>query len=176
MKPRYIFYLIALSIALPGAIYWRSQCECSVPETSAPVTHSLPPTQESAPPQEVKKLLGDRVLETYATETTDGRSDIRLLHGFVNNALTLSKQADPRHYATNEDLVELLLGENAGNREPLLGKASHALNQNGQLVDRWNSPIIVHVEKAGVLELQSAGPDKTPYTEDDIAWPKQKAG
>lgn len=173
MKIRYVIYLIAFAIALPGAIYWRFQCNCTVEEgRPAPLTRSALTNHEPVPVPVTEELLGDRVLEDYASASSNGKSDIRLLHGFVSNALTLSKQADPRHYATNEDLVELLLGKNGGNQEPLLTEASTALNEAGQLIDRWESPILVHIQQAGFIALRSAGPDRTPYTDDDIEWPR----
>ncbi len=173
MKTRYQVYIVLLAIAVPGAIYWRSQSSCAR-ESQAPVSNvrSVAPEQEKINRQATEQFLGDQALEGYAAKSSNGMADLRLLHGFVGNALLLSKQADARHYATNEDLALLLLGKK-GSREQLISASHRALNPSGQLVDRWDSPVIVHVPRAGVVELRSAGPDKTPYTEDDIEWPKR---
>ena len=38
----------------------------------------------------------------------------------------------------------------------------------GGIPDRWGSPLIVHPEAWRQLELRAAGPDKVPYTADDL--------
>ena len=175
MRPRHLAYLAVLAVAVPGAIYWAAQSpDPDVAAEPAPTVRSVPPAEGQTSPELRKKFLGDRVLEYYAAAGGSGKSDLRLLHGFVSNALLLSKQADPRHYATNEDLALLLLGEK-GNQEQLLSASHPALSASGQIVDRWNSPVIVHVPRAGVIDLRSAGPDRTPYTPDDIEWPIRTA-
>lgn len=178
MNARHQIYLVLFILALSGALYIRSQNSCSVPQQSPPpvpqpIVRSVPPDKESLERNPASTLLGDRALENYAREKGKGESDLRILHEFVSNALLLSKQADPRHYATNEDLAQLLLG-NKGNRDPLLSPDHHALNDTAQIIDRWGSAIVVHIPRAGYIELRSPGPDKTPYSDDDLTWPASR--
>lgn len=42
-----------------------------------------------------------------------------------------------------------------------------AINQRGQLCDRWGTPFFFHQIAGDQMELRSAGPDRRLYTEDD---------
>ena len=86
---------------------------------------------------------------------------------YLDNVFILIKQRDPRYYATNEDLVLFLTGQK-GNLTPYLSADSPLINSEGQLVDRFGSPLIVHPLSKEEIEIRSAGPDQVPYTEDDI--------
>jgi hypothetical protein len=67
----------------------------------------------------------------------------------------------------NADLAAALRGENP-NKEIFLPADHPLFSADGLLLDRWNTPLIVHPEAWRELELRSAGPDKTPYTADDL--------
>ena len=43
-----------------------------------------------------------------------------------------------------------------------------ALNEHGQLVDRWGTPYFFHALSSTRMEIRSAGPDQRMYTEDDV--------
>lgn len=45
-----------------------------------------------------------------------------------------------------------------------------AINPQGELCDRWGSPLVFHQISGNHMELRSAGPDRTPYTADDLVW------
>ncbi|MGC6466170.1 MAG: hypothetical protein ACON38_18365 [Akkermansiaceae bacterium] len=125
---------------------------------------------EPSPPQ--KPLPGDKALKDYGTEESSGKEDLEMLGRFVDSVFLLVKNRDTSEYATNEDLVLFLQGKNAYG-EPYLGSKSSALNEEGQLIDRWGSPIIVHPISQKLLELRSAGPDQKPYSGDDFTWPRK---
>ncbi|YCM44125.1 hypothetical protein V2O64_22715 [Verrucomicrobiaceae bacterium 227] len=99
------------------------------------------------------------------------RRTLLLLSRLIDSAFLLIKNRDTREYATNRDLVIFLQGHNAY-QSAYLGPRSPALNGEGQLVDRWDTPIIVHPVSQKILELRSAGPDQKPYTDDDLTWPE----
>ncbi|MGJ8723806.1 MAG: hypothetical protein ACSHYB_04550 [Roseibacillus sp.] len=92
---------------------------------------------------------------------------MELFERYLSNVFILAKQRDPRHYATNEDLVLFLTGQK-GNLTPYLSPDSSILNEKGQLVDRFDSPLIIHPFSRDQIEIRSAGPDRVPYTEDDV--------
>ena len=73
-------------------------------------------------------------------------------------------------FARSVDL-ESIQGLNA--QKPLvqaaISRPDHPVfSADGLLSDRWGSPLVVHPEAWKQLELRSAGPDKLPFTEDDL--------
>lgn len=132
------------------------------------------PPQISQPPQEqppteaaLPSLLGDQLLGSYGKPSGTLDSDLKLFTRYLSNVFILVKQRDPRHYATNEDLALFLTGQK-GNLTPYLSPNSPLLNSHGQLTDRLGSPLIVHPLSKDQIEIRSIGPDRTPYTDDDI--------
>jgi hypothetical protein len=69
--------------------------------------------------------------------------------------------------SANEDWADLLRGRNAAN-ERFLPDTHPALNAQGQLVDRWQSPLFFHAVGGGRYEFRSAGPDRKLWTPDDL--------
>ena len=142
----------------------------------APVSKEKPPAlvvpliTPDPPPDPV---LADTMLANYASDETSGKEDLNLMAAFLDSVFLLVKQRDTADYATNEDLVIFLQGRNS-HQSPFLNKESQALNAQGQLIDRWSSPLNVHPVSQKLLELRSVGPDQKPYTEDDFLWPDPK--
>ena len=138
-------------------------------------------TKEEAPQKEVPRILSvdpgdpvlsDTMLAGYAGDDTSGAEDLKMMGRFLDSVFLLVKQRDTADYSTNEDLVIFLHGNNS-HHSSFLAKNGPAINDKGQLIDRWGSPLILHPVSQKLLELRSAGPDKKPYTEDDLLWPKQ---
>lgn len=67
----------------------------------------------------------------------------------------------------NADLAAALRGENP-NRTVFVPLGHAIFSPEGLLLDRWGTPVIVHPEGWRRIELRSAGPDKGPYTADDL--------
>ncbi|HBJ86745.1 MAG TPA: hypothetical protein DDZ88_23395 [Verrucomicrobiales bacterium] len=68
---------------------------------------------------------------------------------------------------TNAEIVKAL---NGGNPQGVrfLPQELLRLNAQGELVDRWDTPYFFHQMSAQKMEIRSAGPDKTLWTQDDI--------
>lgn len=127
--------------------------------------------------------------------TNTDRRFRRLLDGTVHwlssfaTSRQLHRDADPRH---DLDLVARLLGdyrlvykenpvgtENAEIVAQLLGgnpkkvvfidPALPALNDQGELLDRWGSPYRFHPLRADLMDVLSIGPDRKPWTDDDLS-------
>lgn len=129
------------------------------------------PVVRSAPPEHVVKLQatypGEQILSGYGAKSQSPQRDIEQVRELVSNSFMLVKNRDPREYATNEDLAEFLTGENRFKQVMLSGQHS-IINEKGQLIDRWDNPLIVHVVSRKEVEIFSAGPDGIPWSEDDI--------
>lgn len=66
----------------------------------------------------------------------------------------------------NFEITEQLLGKNP-KKIIFIAADSSALNGN-ELVDQWGTPYFFHPQSKDNMEIISAGPDKTLWTEDDI--------
>lgn len=165
---RRLVFSLGLATLLVGLVWRLSENKPKDPVPTSEPQISQPPEvlrEETPPPQTL--VLGDRLLAQYGAEGGSLAQDLEILHRFLNNVFILVKQRDPRHYATNEDLVEFLQGKR-GQQEVFLSQESPALNENGQLIDRLGNPIHIHPLSAKRLEIRSAGPDGVPYTDDDL--------
>lgn len=118
-------------------------------------------------------VLSDTMLAGYAGETTSAAEDLEMMARYIDSVFLLVKERDTADYSTNEDLVLFLYGSNSHHLS-FLAKNGPALNGKGQLADRWGSPLIPHPISRKLLELRSAGPDKIPYTDDDLLWPDRE--
>lgn len=72
---------------------------------------------------------------------------------------------------TNAEITAALAGDNGHGHAPL--PADHpAINDAGELTDRWGTPFFFHQLAADQVEIRSAGPDHRMYSEDDFVWPQ----
>ncbi len=67
---------------------------------------------------------------------------------------------------TNAEIMEATMGKNA--KQATLGPPEGMkLNEKGELLDRWGTPLFFHQLSRDHTEIRSAGPDKVMWTEDD---------
>ncbi len=68
---------------------------------------------------------------------------------------------------TNAEIMKAVMGGNP--KGARLGPPENqSLNANGELVDRWGTPIFFHQMSRTSTEIRSAGPDRILWNEDDI--------
>jgi hypothetical protein len=153
-------WLIALAIL--GLLAWLFFNTGSKPAPPpSPATRSSPPAHSSAP------TAAESLLAGYADPATEPVDDLRKLHRVVVSYFSVVKDSAKNPIGGNADLAAALRGENP-NKEVFL-PANHPLfSADGLILDRWNTPLTVHPEAWRELELRSAGPDRTPYTDDDL--------
>jgi len=118
-------------------------------------------------PRPGQPLLGETILRDYANSNFPPQNDLTLMSRLMENSLLLLKSAGNRPLSANEDWAALWHGENSA-RERFLPDHHPALNPQGQLVDRWGSPLFFHALGGGRFEIRSAGPDRRLWTEDDL--------
>lgn len=68
---------------------------------------------------------------------------------------------------TNAEIMKSVMGGNKKGAQ-LGPPTGMALNEQGELVDRWGTPVFFHQNSATDMEIRSAGPDRKLYTSDDI--------
>lgn len=68
---------------------------------------------------------------------------------------------------SNAEIMRALNGANP--RQVRLGPpAGQSLNAAGELCDRWGTPYFFHQISGTRMEIRSAGPDRTLWTDDDV--------
>ena len=68
---------------------------------------------------------------------------------------------------TNAEIMKAVMGDNPAHAN--LGPPDgQYLNAEGELTDRWGTPIFFHQISGSYTEIRSAGPDKVMWTGDDI--------
>jgi hypothetical protein len=72
----------------------------------------------------------------------------------------------------NADITAALMGENKLGLA-LIPKGHRAVNERGELCDRWGTPFRFHQLSGTHMEIRSAGPDRKFATEDDAVWTPQ---
>lgn len=72
----------------------------------------------------------------------------------------------------NVEITAALMGENRL-ALALIPKGHRAVNEQGELCDRWGTPFRFHQLSGTRMEVRSAGPDRRFATEDDAVWTPQ---
>lgn len=67
----------------------------------------------------------------------------------------------------NASFVNALSGNNP-KRLAFIDRSHPAVNQDGELTDRWKTPLFFHLQSSDALEIRSAGPDRQMYSGDDV--------
>ena len=111
-------------------------------------------------------LIGETLLRGYATASTP-ENDLKLMAQLMDNFTLLVKSSATLPMSVNEDWAAAFRGSNPAH-ERFLPDTHIALNAQGQLVDRWQTPLFFHPLGEHRFELRSAGPDKKMWTADDL--------
>lgn len=112
-------------------------------------------------------LPGDVILQNYAQPNTRPQEDLEALaHTFSNLAL-LIKGDSPFRMGANEEFAAALLGKNRTQLR-FISDGHRALNDKGQLIDRWGTPLYFHTTAHDRIDIRSAGPDHVMWTADDL--------
>lgn len=89
-----------------------------------------------------------------------------LAHAFSNLMLVVKGDA-PFRMGANEEFAAALRGKNRDGLR-LLPDEHRCFNAQGQIVDRWMTPLFFHVNDRSHIDIRSAGPDQKMWTEDDL--------
>jgi hypothetical protein len=110
---------------------------------------------------------GDGILKGYGKAEGTVQGDLTAMAEVLGNFALLVKGNDPLPLGANEELVAALRGKNAVGLEFVSGESA-ALNEKGQLVDRWGTPLFFHARARDEVDIRSAGPDQEMWTGDDV--------
>lgn len=99
------------------------------------------------------------------TDANTPEQDVKLLHNVFLSFRSALKTGNP--VGTNREITRALSGRNRMGLA-YIAPDHPAINERGQLCDRWGSPYFFHQHSAYQMGIRSAGPDKEMYTEDDL--------
>lgn len=163
---RWVLALGLLLVLANGGLWWAQKRDRDRPE-SAPLAPVVPDRSPPVPDRSARALPGDLMLEGYGGASGSAADDLRRVGQVLLNFRLLHKQLDVRFLATNPEMAAALRGEAKGTT-PFVSARSPLFNRTGEMQDRWGSPLVVHVLAADRIELRSAGPDRQPWTADDL--------
>lgn len=161
------WWVVALLLAMmSGFLFWQKTSVIDVERGPKPheASKALPADLNA---KRAPSLPGEQILKTYASPSTRPEDDLQAMAHVFSNLQLLVKGDAPFRMGANEEFAAALMGQNAA-KEVFL-KAPHAcLNEKGQLVDRWGSPLFFHVRDRSRIDIRSAGPDREMWTADDL--------
>ncbi len=169
MKTRLAWLAGGLLLGFLVAVGWQRETRGGgEAEASAECAPCLAPD----PPVVVREdgidvLRGGEFERAYGVAGGSAAEDLRVIRAVLADARLLIKEFDRLPLADNRDFAALLSGSNS-HRFAWIPPDHPALGPGGELLDRWGTPVIFHRLSAQVTELRSAGPDRTPWTGDDI--------
>lgn len=114
-----------------------------------------------------KSLPGDAILQQYASPSTRPEDDLTSLAHAFSNLLLLVKGDSPFHLGANEEFAAALRGKNRS-QQRFVSDTSRVFNGQGQLIDRWDTPLYFHSVARDRVDIRSAGPDRQMWTADDL--------
>ncbi len=69
---------------------------------------------------------------------------------------------------TNPEITAALAGDNSKGINFIKPEAGMRINDHGELVDHWDTPLFFHQLSGSDTEVRSAGPDRKMWTPDDL--------
>lgn len=100
-------------------------------------------------------------------------ADLRILSEMFHHYQMLVKDPSGNPVGDNAEIVRALQGRNRA-RLVFVPTNHPALNDRGELVDRWGTPFFFHALAGHSMEVRSAGPDRDLWTADDAVFPRPR--
>ena len=144
------------------------------------------PTEIEAPPAEAAReeapvvttadgltILRDSDFDRrFGAPDGSAEEDLKAVAGIWDAALLLVKDHDRFPLPDNAAITAFLQGKNP-HRVAWIRPGHPSVSTEGELLDRWGSPLFFHRESARTTTYRSAGPDRELWTEDDVEWPQR---
>ncbi len=163
MRRIFLIVVLLMIFAMLGVLVWVSnhlgttQRPSRIPANSQSQPLSAPTVPTAA----------ESLLQGYGDPSASPIEDLRKIQHVATGYFSLIKDSQHFPIGGNEDFSAALRGENP-NRQIFIRASNPVFSQQGLLLDRWGSPMIIHPEAWRVLSIRSAGPDRIPYNTDDL--------
>lgn len=165
-------WAVGLLALLAGTLLWFRLRDSPSPANHDP-GHAIPsaPAPAQALSREARqKLLADipeaHLADGLNLSSNTIQQDLAIV-GAVFAAYRSIYPGKGNPIGDNREISDTLRGANP-NGIPFLPAGHRAINQRGELCDRWGTPLFFHAESGIKMEIRSAGPDQKPWTADDV--------
>lgn len=154
----------------------------AVPAGQEPVRPVVPPPVPPAPPPVARDIPGPRTLPPNVPDPAQVASDFPIAAPLNAPDSTIARDLDivrqlfeawlsnfPREgnpIGENAEITAALMGDNRLGLA-LIPRGHRAVNERGELCDRWGTPFRFHQLSGTKMEVRSAGPDRKFATGDD---------
>jgi hypothetical protein len=160
--------VILAAIMLGGVLVWLWRTNTPAPATTGKPATTPPPVRIVE--QEGLTILRDTPFDLEFTKAGGSpERDLELLHEVLSSARLLVKDHYKIPLADNQDFTRFLSGNNS-HRVAWIRPDHPRVNAEGELTDRWGTPLFFHQESSAETSLRSAGPDRKMWTEDDLTY------
>jgi hypothetical protein len=160
---------IATAPKVPGAANVVTPSDSSVappePAIPEPPQAQMAETAAVPPPSAPSNRFAQLDLSKSTQPDRDAaRNDVENISLMLRDFRTV--QGD-NPVGSNAEIMKAIMGGNK--KGATLGPPEgQNLNANGELVDRWGTPVFFHQMSANEMEIRSAGPDQKLWTSDDV--------
>lgn len=114
-----------------------------------------------------RPLPSSAILEQYGSPNSRPQDDLSALAHVFSNLTLLIKSDQPFRMGANEEFAAALRGVNQ-TKLRFVEDGSRIFNAQGQIVDRWDTPVYFHALAHDRIDIRSAGPDRQMWTADDL--------
>lgn len=98
------------------------------------------------------------------------KRDLETIHVLLFQTRSSVKNLASKPMGTNTEFTAVLTGNNS-ERLAAIPPDHPAINDKGELTDRWGKPLFFHPESSSKTTLRSAGPDGKFFNQDDVIFP-----
>ncbi|MCG8599944.1 MAG: hypothetical protein MI807_07380 [Verrucomicrobiales bacterium] len=105
------------------------------------------------------------ILDGMHSEESDPIDDLHSVEELITFYLKSFRSIPPG--GENVDIVRAMTGTNE-RKLALIPPGHRVLNEQNEIVDRWQTAFHFHPVSSSILEVRSAGPDRKLWTDDDL--------
>lgn len=175
---KFIMMIVGCVLLVSAVVLFLSQWKKrgasndSIADTPAPVGPATPPEFVPPPKEETvvaddQEYVGEGIMGEYLAESGSARKDLVLVSRLLLSFRTLVKADDALPLGANGDIADAVRGKNPF-KMAFLPPGHRAFNGDGEIIDRWQTPLYFHAQSSELIEIRSAGPDQAMWTDDDI--------
>lgn len=115
-------------------------------------------------------FLSDGFPGNREAKSTPPEMDFFSLSHFIHTVANSHRHVDSSHFSTNRDSRSCFLVKNLSHAQMPLGHSISGKNEYDELTltDRWGTAYHIHRLDRNLIELTSAGPDKSMGTNGDL--------
>ena len=127
--------------------------------------------EKEPPPSSVRVIPNSWFELEYGADENSLKDDLEIVATTLTESQTMIKDFTSYFLPDNEALTSFLSGANR-DRMAWIRPSHRAISGNGELLDRFGSPLFFHRETGTRFQVRSAGSDRLMWTDDDVVYPE----